>query len=234
MSYWRSLYESIRSPDVLWPWFAEHPDLVAEVRELGRPGSHRIAPGHDLLERLYALGRVLDLLIADHPRAYPAFCAALGAHRVDRTDFHPFFHEVAEVRQAADPGEPPSVVGERWPGFMVGTLLLARAGVVVTAGERHLVAGVADRSAIYWTHHRRHRPARDLSHGWGHNSQWRTDARRDYLAGGRFHYNVDGTERPADRAEADLVRHRCGTVTDPGGDLFPYDLRHVEPAMLET
>ncbi|TKK79000.1 hypothetical protein FDA94_36395 [Herbidospora galbida] len=234
MSDWRFLYETLHdSVDVLWPWLAAHPELVEEVQELGRPDSHRTAPGQDALWRLYAVGRVLDLLIAEHPEVYPAFCAALGADRIDREAFHPFFHEVAEVRQAADPGEPPVIVEERWPGFMVGSLLLARAGVVVTAGERHLVAGVADRSALYWTHRRRDRPARDLSHGWGHNSQWRTGARRDYLVDDRFHYNVDGTERPAGRAEIEVVRHRCSTVTDLGDDLFPYDDHHVEPGILE-
>nr|WP_062332618.1 hypothetical protein [Herbidospora sakaeratensis] len=232
MSDWRFLYESLHdSPDPLWPWLAAHPDLVADVQRAGRPGSHLTSPGDETLWRLYAVGRVIDLLIADHPRLYPAFCTALGGDRIDRPDFHPFCHEVAEVRQAADPDQPPVIVEERRPGFMVGSLLLSRAGVVVTAGERHLVAGVADRSTLYWTHRRRDRPARDLSHGWGHNSQWRTAARRDYLADGHFHYNVDGTERPTGRAEIEIVRHRCGTLHDPGDDLFPYDDVHVEPAM---
>ncbi|WP_062437326.1 hypothetical protein [Herbidospora daliensis] len=225
MSDWRFLYESLHdSPDPLWPWLAAHPDPVADIRKLG---SHESSPDQDALWDLYAVGRVIDRLLADHLDAYPAFCATLGAERITHPDFHPFFHEVAEVRQSSDPGEPPEIVQERWPGFLLGSLLVSRAGVVVTAGERHLVAGVADRSPLYWTYHRRDRPARDLSHGWGHNSQWRTDARRDYLVDGRFHYNVDGTEPPSSQEEIDLVRHRCGTLVDPG-DPFPYDQFHVE------
>ncbi|GLW99502.1 hypothetical protein Misp02_35890 [Microtetraspora sp. NBRC 16547] len=41
--------------------------------------------------------------------------------------------------------------------------------MVVRAGTRHLVAGVADRSTLYWTYRLRSRPVQDLSHGWGHN-----------------------------------------------------------------
>ncbi|GAA5085724.1 hypothetical protein HNP84_010209 [Thermocatellispora tengchongensis] len=78
----------------------------------------------------------------------------------------------------------------------------------------------------------------DRSHGWGHNSQWSTDFRRDHLADGRLHYNVEAALRPDDREEEDLdpasmielVRHRCSTVVDHGGDLYPYRHHHVEPA----
>ncbi|MET8046200.1 hypothetical protein ABZU75_01245 [Streptosporangium sp. NPDC005286] len=126
------------------------------------------------------------------------FCEALGADRIGRRGFHPFFHEIVEVRQAGDPGEPPSIVEERWPGYMMGSMLLTRAGVVVTAGARHLVARVADRSTLYWTFWRRSRSTNDPSHGWGHNSQWATGFRRDYLIDGRLHYNVDEVLDPSD------------------------------------
>lgn len=80
----------------------------------------------------------------------------------------------------------------------------------------------------------------DLSTGWGSNSQWTTAFRRDYLVDGRLHYNVDEAVRgrhrvpPAEDLEpaalVQLLRHRCSTVVDHGGDLFPYDAHHVEPA----
>lgn len=136
---------------------------------------------------------------------------------------------VAEVREA---GRPES-------RYLMGSMLLKRAGVVVTAGTRHLVAGVADRSTLYWTFWRRSRPTDDLSHGWGHNSQWSTDFRRDYLVDGRLHYNVDRALDPYDKdrrqdgqdlSTIDLVRHRCDTVADRGDDLYPYDDHHVEQA----
>ncbi|WP_459800646.1 nucleotide exchange factor GrpE [Herbidospora sp. RD11066] len=231
--HWRTLYEALCSgeeTDMLWRWLEEHPAHVAEVREAGREQRLVDLPDrYSTLERLYAVSRILDFLIELRPGVYPAFCEALGAHRIDREGFHPFFHEIVEVRQTADPDEPPAIVEERWPGFLMGDLLLARAGVVVTAGEKHLVAGVADRSALYWTFRRGSRPVQDLSHGWGHNSQWRTDMRRDYVTDGLLRYNVDGDEKPEADWMIEIVRHRCSTVVDYGDDLFPYDCHHVEP-----
>ncbi|MER6177820.1 hypothetical protein [Streptosporangium sp. NPDC001681] len=270
---WRALYENTLRHgggntglvDELRRWLGEHPAHVAEVQEAGRPESHLIplgAPpewGYSPLVRLYAVSRILDLLIlnyqdpADDPAAapdewyppvgvYPAFCEALGADRIGRRGFHPFFHEIVEVRQASDPEEPPSIVEERWPGYMMGSMLLTRAGVVVTAGARHLVAGVADRSTLYWTFRRRSRSTNDPSHGWGHNSQWATDFRRDYLIDGRLHYNVDEVLDPNDYEGGDdeedldpasmieLVRYRCSTIVDHGDDQYPYNDHHVELA----
>ncbi|MGW0591794.1 hypothetical protein [Streptosporangium sp. NPDC002607] len=270
---WRALYENTLRHggentglvDELRRWLDEHPAHVAEVQGAGRPESHLIplgAPpewGYSPLVRLYAVSRILDLLIlnyqdpADDPAAapdawyppvgvYPAFCEALGADRIGRRGFHPFFHEIVEVRQAGDPGEPPSIVEERWPGYMMGSMLLTRAGVVVTAGARHLVAGVADRSTLYWTFWRRSRSTNDPSHGWGHNSQWATGFRRDYLIDGRLHYNVDEVLDPSDYEGGDdeedldsasmieLVRYRCSTIVDHGDDQYPYNDHHVEPA----
>ncbi|MFC4006354.1 hypothetical protein ACFOY2_03920 [Nonomuraea purpurea] len=271
--HWRSLYESVIGhegdglTDMLLGWLDEHPAHVMELREAGRPESHLIPlgkpsqRGYSSLWRLYAVNRILDLLILNYQDppddsaaitdetyppvgVYPSFCEALGADRIGRRGFHPFFHEIVEVRQADDPDQPPSIVQERWPGYMLGSMLLMRAGVVVTAGARHLVAGVADRSILYWTFWRRSRSTHDLSHDWGHNSQWRTDFRRDYLVDGRMHYNVDKVLDPDDEDEdwegdeevldpasmIEVVRYRCSTVVDHGGDLFPNNDHHVEPA----
>ncbi|MEV8630699.1 hypothetical protein AB0395_03500 [Streptosporangium sp. NPDC051023] len=269
--HWRFLYENVLDhegaglADELRRWLNEHPAHVEEVLEAGRPGSHLIPlgnlgkshrQGYSPLERLYAVSRVLDLLIMNYQDpsddstpvantlfpsvdAYPAFCEALGANRIDKRDFHPFFHEIVAVRQADDPDEPPAIVEECWPGYLVGSMLLMRAGVVVRAGVRRLVAGVADRSTLYWTYRRRSRPVDDLSYGWGGNSQWATDFRRDYLVSDWLHYNVDAALNPRDdkweedldRASTiELVRHRCSTVVDHGNDLFPYRHHHVEPA----
>ncbi|MCA2227562.1 hypothetical protein [Nonomuraea aurantiaca] len=268
--HWRFLYEGVFDHegdglgDMLLRWLDEHPGHVAEVREAGQPESHLIPlgkpprRGYSSLVRLYAVNRILDLLILNYQDQpddsaaspdeayppvgiYPAFCEALGADRIGRRGFHPFFHEVVEVRPVDDPDEPPSIVEERWPGYMMGSMLLMRAGVVVTAGARHLVAGVADRSTLYWTFWRRSRSTRDLSHGWGSNSQWGTDFRRDYLVDGRLHYNVDEALNPHHEERGDdedlgpasmieIVRYRCSTVVDHGDDLFPYNDHHVEPA----
>ena len=260
-AFWRALYEYVDeyAGDALAGDLVRllegRPEEVADIRQAGLPSAHRVsyevkrrADGYTRLERLYAVSRILDLLLLgfqDGPEdgelppleAYASFCAALGARKIGGMGFHPFFHEVVEVRQAEDPGEAPTIVGERWPGYMLGSMLLARSGVVVRAGARHLVAGVADRSTLYWTFRRRSRDTNDLSHGWGHNSQWATDFRRDYMVDGFLHYNVDAAlaaEEP-DEPELDpaatvqMVRHRCSTTVDHGADLWPYDDHHVEP-----
>jgi hypothetical protein len=131
--HWRSLCERLFDcegdglGDMLLRWLEEHPAHVAEVRAAGRPESHLIplvrppTREYSPLVRLYAMNRILDVLILnyqdppDDPTAspneayppvgvYPAFCEALGADRIGRRGFHPFFHEVVEVRPVDDPG----------------------------------------------------------------------------------------------------------------------------------
>lgn len=165
-------------------------------------------------------------------------CHSLGATPTGDRPFHPFFHEVVEVEQSPDPDERPTIVAEHWPGHLLDAMLLLRTGVTVRAGTRWLVRGVADRSALYWACRRRARPTRDLSMGWGRNSQWTTPFRRDYHVDGVLHFNIDeavlGTSRdPDDLSPHDLtalLRYRSSTVVDHGDDQFPYDAHHTEPA----
>jgi hypothetical protein len=97
---------------------------------------------------------------------------------------------------------------------------------------------VAARSCLYWAWWRRNRTAADLSHGWGVNSQWGTDFRRDYIADGQLHYNVDGYKHQPSAGDGDLsgaaaqelLRHRCSTRDDLGGDRWPWHLTRTEPA----
>lgn len=245
---------------VLDRWLPRHRRHVEEVQQAGHPDNHgRLLgvpePGaYTTSQRLYALGRVLDVLLVDRaPRAdllppglapaaraetFPAFCASLGATPIDHRPFHPFFHEVVEVVQSDDPDEAPTILEERWPGHLMDAMVLVRTGVVVRAGAHHLVHGVADRSTLYWTFLRPGRPTEDLSSGWGSRSQWTTGFRRDYLVDGLLHYNVDEALGEGKHVEPDeidaaamtgIVRHRCSTVVHHG-DVFPYDAHHVEPA----
>jgi hypothetical protein len=172
---------------------------------------------YSCLERLYALSRVSDLLllpfepIAPPPQVDPPqddpwleyatisaeerdeWWKALGMTPIDQTlPFHPFYHEIVTVEQADDRQEPISLTGTLWTGFMLGQMMFCRAGVSVCGGSDHIVKEIAETSRIYWTYQRNNRRARDLSRGWGHNSQWGADFRRDYLAPDAFHYNVDG------------------------------------------
>jgi hypothetical protein len=168
--------------------------------------------------------------------ALPAFAGAVGAVRISEEKFHPFFHEITAVEPADDPDAPAELVAEAWPGYLAGGLLLNRSGVIVRAGSAVLDPEVAARSCLYWAWWRRNRVASDLSHGWGTNSQWRTDFRRDYIADGQLHYNVDGDKlRPfsddnlGETAARELLRHRCSTRDDLGRDCWPWHLSFTEP-----
>ncbi|GKQ40491.1 hypothetical protein [Streptomyces sp. A012304] len=235
----------------------------------------------NLLWELYALSRVSDVLLLSFQPAAEATGAEWWAHRLhppdrwprvttgeylglftglgmtpfeETTAFDPFLHEIVEVEQAEDPDEPVRITEVVWPGLWWGAVLFQRAGVRVRAGARHAERGVADRSPLYWTFLRRHRPTVDESMGWGHNSQWATDFRVDLRTATGDHANACATSDIDDpeegshealltRAERrDLVRHRCLVRTpaasgalarkDPGwqADLYPYDWRLTFPA----
>lgn len=240
--------------EVLRPWLAandtERRWLETIARRPGRP-----VPPMAVEEswRLYALSRIIQLLqlsfappVADpawkiapvSAAEYAAFLDGLGLQTVERDDFHPFHHEIVSVRPAVDDADPPRVERIRWPGCMLGPLLISRAGCAIVAGRMHMNPDRAARSTLYWAFARNHRPTTDLSAGWGSNSQWRTAFRRDYALEGALHYNVNAArDQPdADRglgaAERDqLLRHRCfinGTQRDD--DRWPYDHTLVEPA----
>jgi len=137
------------------------------------------------------------------------------------------------VHPADDPDEAPSLVEERWPGALIGGMVLARSGVTVRAGPKRMDPVVAARSCLYWAWWRRNRVVRDLSHGWGAVSQWGTDLRRDYVVGDELHYNIDhgraGLGNPADQDSdlppadrLDLLRFRHSLRRDLGTDRWPY------------
>lgn len=237
--------------DVLEPWLAESAAAVREgLAPLAVYGAwSRIEyEWGDLLEQAYALSRLSDLLLLGFqpeppPNAEPGlahflhmperiphisegeytdFLSALGMRRVRTARFDPFFHEIAAVEQSKDPDDPIEVADELWPCVMFGEMLFGRAGVRVRAGARHAIAGLADTSTLHEVFIRRHRYTSDLSLGWGGNSQWKTDFRRDYLTVDAYHFNVDettaidednefGDNRLSVQERSDLLRHRCLT-----------------------
>lgn len=249
---------------LIW-WLDQHPRVAGFLRDVGRPEARRpLAAGDDTLQALYAISRLVEIAIAprqpvnDDPdllawtthqpwwsgplpaaTVWPALAEAMGATPIAEDGFHPFFHEVVQVVEAEDPQEEPSLVAEHWTGAMVGSMLLQRAGVTVRAGRHKVDPKVAAHSALYFSWFRRNRRACDLSHGWGHNSQWRTAFRRDYVTAAELHYNVDaraGAVNPADDdtditadERLQLLRYRHSLVRDLGHDRWPYHDRHVEP-----
>lgn len=240
--------------DLLAPWLRESGDERRWLAEFGARRGTPVPPADDGdVIRLYALSRVVDVLVLSfEPRAPDAgwnlasvtadefnrFMTGLGLERIDRPVFHPFFHEIVAVDQAPEEDAAPELVDVFWPGYMLGPLLISRAGCRVRAGRRHLVKEIAETSLLYWAYARNNRRSYDLSRGWGSNSQWRTRFRRDYAIDGALHYNVDprpsGFEPDADLTERDwmeLLRHRCFvTCAQPDDDRWPYGLTLVENA----
>ncbi|WP_433231009.1 hypothetical protein ACQP2H_03385 [Micromonospora sp. CA-248260] len=238
--------------DVLDPWVAAHSSILAALRQVGEPRMAAVALAHEDLWTLYALSRVMDLLIlpgqppATDPgdptdwlpaSAYRRFVAAIGGTFPAGEGFHPFLHEIVEVEPADDPQASPVLAGQWWPGCLVGSLLLMRGGVRVRAGADHLDPGLAATSTLYWAWRRRYRQVADLSHGWGSNSQWRTGFRRDYRLADRLVYNADAALDPTPprpggpdpSTDVDLLRYRCSTLIDHGDDQWVWDSHHVEP-----
>jgi hypothetical protein len=238
--------------DVVAPWLrcqdGERQWLDAFARRGGSPIPE--ASTEDLW-RLYALSRIVELLQLSfmppqpeggwgtkpiRPAEYVEFMTTFGLQKIEETGFHPFFHEVVTVDPGANDDGPPSIVKECWPGYMLGPLLMTRAGCAVTAGAGHLTKSVAEHSTMYWAFARHNRPYNDLSQGWGSNSQWRTTFRRDYRLDGMLHYNVDANReaKPHDdgleaQERLELLRHRSFVkCTKPHDDLWPYDFFHSE------
>jgi hypothetical protein len=107
--------------------------------------------------------------------------------------------------------------------------------VHVRAGSALATPGIADRSTLHWEYWRRHRITSDGSFGWGHNSQWRTEFRRDYITSRGHVYNFDALsgwhqqlslisdrapEEPLTASEVSFIKNRCqlraDDVPDPG------------------
>jgi hypothetical protein len=260
---WVELYDALEEhaaddpyTDVLEPWADQHPDERVWLSEFSQrtEASWKAATDEDLC-RLYAAFRVTSTLLLrfQHGRAdgtdypgpsvsvagYQLFHEAMGFNVPERAAFHPFYHEIVGVTQSASSTAPIEVIEQRWPALMLGRLMFCRAGCVVSGGSDHVVKKVAERSKLYWTFRRKDRPCDDQSHGWGHNSQWRTALRRDYRTSSGFQYNVDADESlnlagdPVDGMSLDsmreLVRNRCmiRTASDDS-DLYPYQYSYTE------
>jgi hypothetical protein len=116
----------------------------------------------------------------------------MGFEPFDEHRYSPFFHEIVDVIESDDPAAGVQIDRELWPGLMFGEMLFSRAGVVVRAHPSVLYADAAERSTLYFSWLRWRRRCSDLSNGWGHNSQWGTAFRRDYVDAKYFHFNVDG------------------------------------------
>ena len=241
--------------DVLAPWVEANTGELDWLRSFASRSRTPVpvAEPEDLWG-LYALGRVNEILLLrfEHGRAdendwpgpeisldeYAAFAESLGlAVAAVREPFSPFYHEIVEVHEADDEECPVSLLATLWPCLMLGEMLFSRAGVRVVGGRKFIRKEVAESSTLYWAYRRKHRPYHDLSRGWGSNSQWGTNFRRDYRIGQGFYYNIDGThdltvmdptaedrDGSAREERIELLTNRCFvTTTKPHDDLYPYN-----------
>src|ERR1051325_10982714 len=140
---YRELYEKLLwydgacvYTDLVQPWLSQQDAERAWLDEFSRRCGNPI-PTATVEEswRLYALSRISDLLLLSFaPRKsdltksweladvtveqYVHTMSFFGLRRVDRSSFHPFFHEIVIVDQTEDSEAPVDLVDEVWPGFM--------------------------------------------------------------------------------------------------------------------
>lgn len=148
------------------------------------------------------------------PHEYLQFFTSLGFTSFTEAPFSPFFHEIVEVVESPEQSEPVVVDHVYWPGLRFGDMLFSRAGVRVRSAPGVLDKEIAENSRLYFTFWRARRETKDLSHGWGSNSQWRTDFRRDYRSANGFHYNVDGKYRLDENYFDSLPEHNQTLAED--------------------
>jgi hypothetical protein len=189
------------------------------------------------------------------PEEYLRFFTSLGFASFAEAPYNPFYHEIVEVIETSGLSEPIVVDHVYWPGMMFGEMLFSRAGVRVRSAPGVLDKEIAENSNLYFTFWRARRKTSDLSRGWGHNSQWRTNFYRNYRDGDGFHYNVDGMYRldetyseslpEDDRAHLEdglslderieLLTNRCFVRSRKDGeDYWPYYDKYDEPTTPTT
>jgi hypothetical protein len=234
--------------DVLVPAI---PAAVEVLKPLEAMRSLRDAPRQrcsdaDLYE-LFALSVVNDRLLLPHrlsAREYETFFGTLGFSFASLDDFDPLTCEIVKVGNWPHPSEGIRLGRRYWPALMWGELVFSRAAVDVLCHPSHrIVAEVAERSTLYFTQDRFNRTTNCLSHGWGHNSRWRTRFHRNYLTASHSVFNADGTidlslsrdeqerltlPRNSSRnlpteARRELLVHRCFVSHVERDEFWPYD-----------
>ncbi len=252
------LLVSDSAAEILESWLQANGDQVVWLRNFRENvGPETECPIEDLW-RLYAFSRVLQVIMlrfqsgsadeSDWPGpsvtldSWCDFATRLGLTVTYPQRFSPFDCEITSAEYGNEDNQPISLVATQWPCLMLGDMLICRAGVSVVGGFCVYDANIATNSRLFWAYRRKTRPHEDLSHGWGSNSQWRTEFRRDYRAAGRVYYNVDGEHHlgaepltgryetavegyPLNREErVELLTHRYFVVTWQNQlNMWPYE-----------
>ncbi|XZF16557.1 hypothetical protein ACTHGU_10480 [Chitinophagaceae bacterium MMS25-I14] len=209
---------------------------------------------------LYALTRVLDMLTlrfqpdnkadgSDWPglelslAEYIAFNNLIGLNTEVPRSFNTFDCEIIEAREGEIDFHIDTYL---FPIVRLKNLIIKRAGVNISLNPHNYNLTIINNTTIYWAHRRKNRKYEDLSHGWGHNSQWRTDLRLDIETYDSFIYNLNGkfdlnnvtpelsaelnTENLSIQEAIELVKFRHFIMsTKENGGLFPYNFKYKEP-----
>jgi hypothetical protein len=224
----------------------EHMTDLADFLRALDSHSHKEVSRADLLS-------CFPYLTAD---VYLRFFEALGFEHLSEPAYSPFYHEAVEVEEIEGESGGVEIVREFWPGLRLGEMMFARAGVSVRCSPAVMRKAIAERSTLYWAHKRLRRRVFDLSVGWGHNSEWATEFRRDYEDDERFYFNagdkIDIGDLSLDQQDAydlgaslpiqarqELLIHRCFVRTPeppPEREPWPWDdtltVRKHEPYWL--
>jgi hypothetical protein len=231
--------ESVARLDETMPVEPETDDLLETLWELYAASrvrdvlllAHQPGPaGNSVRELDEALGRNQPGFLPVPVGQIAQFFAVIGCQPVTRASFDPILHEIITCEADDEPDAPIQVTGHAWPALMIGELVFARAGTHVRAGSAHAVPGIADRSTLHWEYWRRHRTTSDGSFWWGHNSQWKTQLRRDYVTSrghvydfdafssfsrqGRLYAADDGAQAPLTADQISFIKNRCQLRTD--------------------
>lgn len=201
---------------------------------------------------LYALSRVFDVLIcalqnsSHYPQIslneYITFAQSIGLSCEQPIQFHPFFYEIVDVQNGNDPFTFKNI---HYPALLLGDLLINRGGATITLPTTKYQIEEIKSAPLHWTYTRNNRETNDLSHGWGHNSQWRTSFRFDFRTTKGLYYNFVGkhnlnhpdqaliqdlTEDKLTLQEIiELVRYRQRLCSkDKKNEPWPYNYRYCE------
>lgn len=168
----------------------------------------------------YAASRVNDLLLVplQNTIAFPD-SREPSSYR-NHASYHPFWHELVQVIEDESLPVPVQIERVFWPALTFGQLLFSRAGVQVRTQPGFFVKEQAENYRLFQTFHRVWRPTEDLSQGWGHNSQWATDFRRDYATEAGYWFNIDGP--------CDLTPGTLPLIGDDGDSYCDDDLTYDE------
>jgi len=215
MYNFRSIYENMvnyqgENPyqEIILPFLKDLPQNIWSQNYLQEIQTTEQIPKFDQEEiwRLYSFHRFNELLLLNfqepkisqlnhalkiNSQEYRSLMSALGLEVLSYPKFLPIFHQIVEVEYNQNPDAEIEIIEEFWPTLKLQNLVVSRASCKIRAGKNKINKKIAENSTLYWSHRRLNRKYNDESLGWGHNSQWRTQFRRDYILDNCIVYNHD-------------------------------------------